>query len=366
MKTDDEMIKSLFERREEYYAKSTKKSFVMAAVKVVLKTAAPVAAAGTAAFFLILAQKNIPSDNYITRGEITGILSSGTAEKNDNIPNYTETHRLTASPPLCFSFGGQIYAAAEEQSDNFKKYAALNLTEAGAASVLETAPEEAECIVYKLNGSDLKALKTEDGIKLYRPVGKSTYTVGGWEFEIKALHRTAEKYAASALPVCREGEDIVFRAYDVNGKPVNNIFILYTTELLDFDSVLWEACGNIPENELYNYPDIDFMQYSSLMDFCEKIRLNGYNAYDLIDRYGCNTDIVIDGKLSAMGIQIYYTDLNYIEYVLEAYSHSEEIVITRMATGESVFITDDICDIEGFLNPDNVHLSLEEDNLNDG
>ncbi len=356
MKTDEEMIKSLYKRREEYYARTAKKSFAIAVIKAVMGTAVPIAAAGAAAFFLILAQKNIAPQDDMSGGETTDIAPASAGDNGENTKKSEASEKLTSSPPLCFSFGGQIYGAAEEQGEFFTEYAASNLTEAGTAAVLETEAEERECIVYKLEDSDLKALKTEEGTVFYRPIGKSSYTVSGWEFEITALHKTAERYKTTALPIFREGEDIVFRAYDGNGRPVRDVFMLYTPELLDFDSVLWEVKGNLPENtrELDNYPAPEFIQYFSLVRLCERIRSDGFKADGVIAEYGCNTDIVIDGKLVAKGIQLYYTDLNYTEYVLEAYEHSDEIAITRLATGESVFITDDICDYREFLNPDTV------------
>lgn len=370
MKTDDEMIKSLFERREEYYAATAKKSAVMAAIKAVCGAVLPIAAAGTAAMFLILAQKNIISDIDISRNEMSDTVAADTAEPFNGdmgvTDDFTKLKNLTVSPPLCFSFDGQIYGAAEEQSDSFEEYAASKLTEAGIARVLETNSDESECTVYRLDDSDLKVLKTKEGIKFYRPIGKSSYTVSGREFEIKALHSTAEKYRATAMPICREGDNTVFRACDESGKLVKDVFMLYTTELLCFDSVLWEVTGNIPENtrDLENYPDLDFIEYFNLIVLCERIRSNGLKANDLIGEYGCNTDVVIDGELISKGIQVYYTDLNYTEYVLEAYADSDEIAITRMATGESVFITDDICDYREFLNPDRVPLAVKGEEVN--
>ena len=135
MKTDEEMIKSLFERREEYYAANAKKSAVMAAIKAVCGAVLPIAAAG-----------NIPSDIDVSRNEMSYTAAADTAEpfNGDMVEtdDFTKLKNLKVSPPLCFSFDGQIYGAAEEQSDFFEENAATKLTEAGIARVLETNSDE--------------------------------------------------------------------------------------------------------------------------------------------------------------------------------------------------------------------------------
>ena len=106
MKTDEEMIKSLFERREEYYAANAKKSAVMAAIKAVCGAVLPIAAAGTAAMFLILAQKNIPSDIDVSRNEMSDTAAADTAEPFNGdmgeTDDFTKLKNLKVSPPLCF------------------------------------------------------------------------------------------------------------------------------------------------------------------------------------------------------------------------------------------------------------------------
>ena len=84
MKTDEEMIKSLYKRREEYYARTAKKSFAIAVIKAVMGTAVPIAAAGAAAFFLILAQKNIAPQDDMSGGETIDISPASAGDNGDN------------------------------------------------------------------------------------------------------------------------------------------------------------------------------------------------------------------------------------------------------------------------------------------
>lgn len=363
MKTDDEMIESLFRRREEYYRKAAKKNTVFAALKVIGGVALPIAAAGAVTLFMISAQKNVIKDDIGT--DITEIPKSDAAaasdiydgEKSyDPSENWEESSKMSfENPPTCLSFEGTIYMYDNEtygpEMYQFLKY---RLSESGTAVTLEADSETERCTVYDLEGTDKKAVFTDGGICLYKAVGSSSYTVEGIEFEIKALHRTAKNCLASTLPVFREGEDIIFRAYDESGNPVNDTFILYTPLLTEVaDNALWEVSSKYSYDPTYSAP-INLCSYDNMIVICRMIQSDGLNAEGLINIFGSNAEIVINDELIAVGFQAYYTDLHRTEYVLEAYDNSDKIALTRIATGERIYITEPECDYKKFLSPESV------------
>lgn len=379
MKTDEEMIESLFRRRDEYYRKTAKKNTLFAAFKVIGGISLPIAAAGAVALLMISAQKNTITDDI--GGDVTEVPKSDTAAsdiyngENSPYPSEQGTEMMNIScesAPLCFSFDGTIYKYDDETFESEKyRFTKDNLTESGTAVVLDTRLDAERCTVYDLEDSDRKAVITDnDEICLYKAVGSSSHTVEGIEFEIKALHRTAKNCQASMLPLFKEGEDVVFRAYDKSGNPVNDTFILYTPTLTEVsDNALWEVSTKYFYEPTYSTP-INLISYSQMTYLCAMIWMGRLNADDFIEAVGYNsenvvidyehgipdyytdfyfTDIVVNDEHIATGIQIYYTDFYRTEYVLEAYDNSDEIALTRIATGERILITDQGADYLDFL-----------------
>lgn len=375
MKTDDEMIESLFRRREEYYKKSAGRKILFALHSGCGRITVPLAAAAAAALFMITVHKNAVTDDIgrdITDtpktsaaeayGAHNDISSLATDEKQNE-----ETKKLPfENAPFCFSFDGMIYKYYDENSyPEIYRFDKNKLREAGTGVILETDPEVGICTVYNVEGSDCKAVAADNGVYLYKAVGESSYTVEGIEFKIKAVHRTAKKYHASMLPVFKEGEDIIFRAYDEKGYPVNDTFILYAPSLTEvMDSVLWEVSSEFFYQPTYSAPIVIF-DYYDMTELCRRIRNDSLTAGDIIGEFGISAEIAVNNEIIAAGSQIYYTDFYRTEYVLEAYENSDEIALTRIASGETIYLTDPDCDFERFLAYENVPLEVR-DQYSDG
>ena len=383
MKTDKEMIESLFRRRDEYYKKMSRKNTILAALKITGGIALPLAAAGAAALFLIFAQNNIVFENIdsdISAGaadcplsQVWGIYNGVNALDPYEISGKNKKSVLDTAP-LCISFEGTIYKLEEEADFSAAAYPINRFTEAGTARVLESDPEYGECTVYNIDGggqsanvpnnsgeqaydfipADMKAVFFTNGIGIYKAVGSSSYMVEGIRFDITALHRTSKKYRASRLPIFKENDDVIFRAYDLYGRSVNDAFILYTPALDGVsDFALWEVTAEYSYEPVYN-SSISLENYFDFTCLCSLIQKDELLAADLIALYGCNVEIAVNNYHLTSGIQIYYTDPYRTEYVLEAYEHSDDITLSRVASGETVYLTDPDCDYEAFLSPYNV------------
>lgn len=365
MKTDEEMIESLFRRRDEYYRKEAGKHTFFAALKITGGIALPIAAAGAVTLLLISAQKNFVTDDI--GSDITDIPKTEPIAADTYNGAYFEepgeNKKISLeSAPLCFSFGDTVYRYESQflpaEADG---YAKKNLIESGTGIILETDAENPRCTVYGMRDTEQKALIVDGKVCLYKPVFSSSYTIEGIEFRINALHRTAKKYRASMLPIFKENEDVIFRAYDIYGKAVNDVFILYTPALTAVaDNALWEVTAEYSYKPDYT-SSINLINYYDLTALCDIIRSDRLSAADIIHEFGHNAEIFIDNTLETAGVQLYYTDLHRTEYVLAAYDHSDEIALTRIATGEMIYITDPESDYRAFLDPENASANVKDE-----
>lgn len=388
MKTDDEMIKSLFKRREEYYnglkqAKVKKGGEKRTVLKIIGRIALPVAAAGAVALTAAAVQKNIANDTVdinMTDGvNFTPITEQPPASEEEIISaqmllKLYESDRSKlcddfkaldfATIPLCISHEGKIYKSDYYMTlpdafnnDYIPAVSAedSSFSVAGTAKVLESADEflTGECTVFNVIGHpEYMAAVVNGRIELYRETGASARTVGGIEFEITAFHRTAEKYIATYLPVLREDGDVIYRAYNNVGMPVKDAFILYTPDLTGFDSeyAVWEVTGEIPDELLGDYPALKFISIAELVELVElsEQAKNGKNDLLKNAEVMCANQTVSD-ELKSTRYQLYYIDELNREYIAEIYTDSDEAVLTTPATNESIPLKEGGETLDNFL-----------------
>lgn len=390
MKTDEEMINSLFKRRDEYYkglekAKLISKNNGKTVLKLIGGIVIPIASAAAVALTLVAVQKNIvQNDIDLTDSEI---LSAETKKNSGGAEGISAQHLLKLyesdrseladdfksldfmETPMCISYNGKIYKsdyymtlpdvtyvdytpAASAETSTF--------TVAGTAKVLESDFPDTECTVFDVTGEpEYKAIVANGCIELYREMGDTIHTVQGIEFEIKALHRTAKKFQATRLPVLYEGEDIIYRAYDPSGEPVKDAFILYTPELTGSytEYAVWEVTGTIPEELLGEYPELCFISYEQLIDLSVKAQWDSLTLEQIKTLKAVNA-----GTENETRYQLYYTDEAGREFVAEFYGNSDTAVIIKLSTNGSISTKRDIYNLDDFL--DNVKTDFPENNNN--
>lgn len=388
MKTDEEMINSLFKRRDEYYkglekAKLISKNNGKTALRLMGGIVIPIAAAAAVALTLVAVQKNIvQNDIDVTESESLSAetkKNSGAAEgiSAQQLLKLYESDRSELADdfkaldfmetPMCISYSGKIYKSDYYMTLPDVTYVdytpAVNaetstFTVAGTAKVMESDFTETECTVFDVTGEpEYKAVVANGRIELYREMGDTTRTVQGIEFEIKALHRTAKKFQATRLPVLNEGDDIIYRAYDPSGEPVKDAFILYTPELTGSytEYAVWEVTGTIPEELPGEYPELCFISWEQLVDLSLKAQYDSL-TFEQINALGA-TDA---GTENETRYQLYYTDESGREFVAEFYGNSDTTVLIKLNTNESMNIKRDIFNLDDFL--ENVKTDFPENN----
>lgn len=390
MKTDEEMINSLFKRRDEYYkglekAKLISKNNGKSVLRIIGGIAVPIAAAAAVALTLVAVQKNIINNDIdLTESESFSAetkKNSGAAEgiSAQQLLKLYESDRSELADdfkaldfmetPLCISYNGKIYKSDYYMTLPDVTYVdytptvnaeTSTFTVAGTARVMESDLSETECTVFDVTGEpEYKAVVANGCIELYREMGDTMRTVQGIEFEIKALHRTAKKFQATRLPVLYEGEDIIYRAYDTSGEPVKDTFILYTPELTGAYSsyaagsyaagsyteyAVWEVTGTIPEELLGEYPELCFISYEQLIDLCVKAQWDSLTLKQIMTLKAVNA-----GTENETRYQLYYTDESGREFVAEFYGKSDTTTIIKLKTNESIRIKRDIFNLDDFL-----------------
>ena len=378
MKTEEEMINSLFKRRDEYYkglekAKLISKNNGKTVLKLIGGIVVPIAAAAAVALTLVAVQKNIvQNDIDLTDSEILSAetkKNSGGAEgisaqellklyKSDRSELADDFKALDfVETPMCISYNGKIYKSDYYMTLPDVTYVdytpavsaeTSTFTIAGTAKVMESDLSETECTVFDVTGApEYKAVVSNGCIELYREMGNTIRTIQGIEFEIKALHRNAKKFQATRLPVLYEGEDIIYRAYDPSGEPVKDAFILYTPELTGSytEYAVWEVKGTIPEELLGEYPELCFISYEQLVDLSVKAQWDSLTLEQIKTLKAVNA-----GTENETRYQLYYTDESGREFVAEFYGSSDTTVIIKLSTNESIRIKRDIFNLDDFLN----------------
>lgn len=378
MKTDEEMINSLFKRRDEYYkglekAKLISKNNGKTALRLMGGIVIPIAAAAAVALTLVAVQKNIvQNDIDVTESESLSAetkKNSGAAEgiSAQQLLKLYESDRSELADdfkaldfmetPMCISYSGKIYKSDYYMTLPDVTYVdytpAVNaetstFTVAGTAKVMESDFTETECTVFDVTGEpEYKAVVANGRIELYREMGDTTRTVQGIEFEITTLHRTAKKYQATRLPVLNEGEDVIYRAYDRFGEPLKDTFILYTPELTGSYSeyAVWEVTGTIPEELPGECPELCFISWEQLVDLSLKAQ------YDSLTFEQINALGAIDASTeSETRYQLYYTSNGMrTEYVVEFYGDSDTAILIKLATNESIYLKKDVYNFDDFL-----------------
>lgn len=377
MKTDEEMINSLFKRRDEYYkdlekAKLISKNNGKTVLKLIGGIMLPIAAAAAVALTLVAVQKNIiQNDIDLTESESLSAETknnSGAAEgisAQELLKLYESDRSKLAddfraleftSMPMCISYNGKIYKSDHYMTSPYVTYVdytptvsaeACTFTVAGMANILESGMYNSKCTVFDVTGEpEYKAIMVNGYIELYREMGDTIRTVQGIEFEIKALHRNAKIVKATRLPVLYEGEDIIYRAYDRFGEPLKDTFILYTPELTGSYSeyAVWEVTGTIPEELPGEYPELSFISWEQLVDLSVKAQYDSL-TFEQINALGA-TDA---GTENETRYQLYYTDKLGLEYVVEFYGDSDTAILFRIDTNKSIYLKKDILNFDDFL-----------------
>ena len=382
MKTDEEMIKSLFKRRDEYYkslekAEIRSKTSGKAVLKLIGGIVIPITAAAAVALTLVAVQKNIVN-NDIDLTDSEGIIPenknfSAEAESisSQELLKLYESDRSKLADdfkaldfvamPMCISYNGKIYKSDYYMTSPYVTYVdytptvsaeTSTYTAAGTARALESDLSDAEFTVFDVTGEpEYKAVVVNGRIELYREMGDTLRTVQGIEFEIKSLHRTSYKFQATRLPVLCEGEDIIYRAYDRFGEPVKDTFILYTPELTGSYSeyAIWEAEGTIPEELLGEYPELSFISFEQLVDLSVEAQNDSLSFEQMRALDAVNAGF--DDTEGETRYQLYYTSNDGIdsEYVVEFYGDSDTAILIKLGTNESIYLKKDILNFDDFL-----------------
>ncbi|MCM1053878.1 MAG: hypothetical protein NC394_00005 [Bacteroides sp.] len=389
MKTDEEMIKSLFKRRDEYY-ENMKSSEARGGGKAALKTVGavllPFAAAAAVVLTLVAVQQTVIKNDIDLTDSVSLEPDDGIAPSEDNGISANELIKLYESDrsrlsedfkaleftytPMCISYNGKLYKSESYMTSKYTAYGdfapaadkeACRYSAAGTARLadLTAASDDSECTVFDVVGKpECKAVIINGVIELYREMGPAVQTVRGIDFEIMYLHKTSERCYATRLPVLQEGESIIYRAYDISGNPVTDTFILYTPELTGIYSeyAVWEVKGEVPYELLGEYPAFEPVTLDQFIRLCidaadDNTLLSYHRLNEALDElkveepfekliHSTADNKELTGITVENSYQLYYAYESGTEFAVEIYDDSDGAVLTKIATNESMELKD--------------------------
>lgn len=325
MKTSDEMIKSLFERREEYMNRKSRGARIL---QIAGRAAVPLAAAAAVALTIVGIQKNTETDIIITEETSNTNLVNETDNTGTEPTDIIDPNRLTikqlqkqyldntalgedfvsttlgntpefivADNKICKLVGGRAdLPASNPDSEPAGIYADdCVYVKSGLCDIL--APFILYAYEYKsfpyatfytcAENSMYKAVFINDILYIFYEIGDASYNVEGIEYTIVSPHLTPENGGATKEEIAEENGISIFRMYDISNndhKYLTDRFVLYSKDLKEKSGLyLWEAAPSL-QSEPSLQPAIEprtcenVLSYNQLSYIMEEINANKYSA----------------------------------------------------------------------------------------
>lgn len=334
MKTSDEMIKSLFERRKEYMNRKSRGAGIL---QIAGRAAVPLAAAAAVALTIVGIQKSTQNDIVITEETSNTNLVNETDNTGTDPIDVIDPNRLTirqlqkqyldntalgegfvstvlgntpefivANNKICKLVGGR----ADMLSSNLDSTPAgvyaddCVYVKSGLCDIL--APSILYAYEYKsfpyatfytcAENSMYKAVFINDILYIFYEIGDASYNVDGIEYTIVSPHLTPENGGATKEEIAEENGIGIFRMYDISNndhKYLTDRFVLYSKDLEEKSGqYLWEAAPSL-QSEPSLQPEIEprtcdnVLSYNQLSYIMEEINTNKYSpeqAMELVSK----------------------------------------------------------------------------------
>ena len=377
MKTSDEMIKSLFERREEYMSKKSRGAGIL---RIAGRAAVPLAAAAAVALTIVGIQKNTETDIIITEDasntnivnetdntgtEPTGVIDPNKLTIKQLINQYLDNTLLgegfvsttlgntpefiVANNKICKLVGGR----ADMPVSNLDSVPAgvyaddCVYVKSGLCDIL--APSILYAYEYKsfpyatfytcAENSMYKAVFINDILYIFYEIGDASYNVEGIEYTIVSPHLTPENGGATKEEIAEENGISIFRMYDIsnnNHEYLTDRFVLYSKDLKEKSGQrLWEAAPSLQSEPLFK-PTIEprtcdnILSYNQLSYIMEEINANKYTAEQAMELISKVTGIEANSENDEEAYFRFYFNNSSADYAIYLYAdlNADIIIMT--------------------------------------
>lgn len=387
MKTSDEMIKSLFERREEYM---NRKNRGVGILRIACRAAVPLAAAAAVALTIVGIQKSTQNDiviteetsntNLVNETDNTGTEPTGVIDPNkltisqlqkqylDNTAlgeDFVSTtlgntpEFIVADNKICKLVGGRAdMPASNPDSTPAGVYADdCVYVKSGLCDIL--APSILYAYEYKsfpyatfytcAENSMYKAVFINDILYIFYEIGDASYNVEGIEYTIVSPHLTPENGGATKEEIAEENGISIFRMYDISNndhKYLTDRFVLYSKDLKEKSGLyLWEAAPSL-QSEPSLQPAIEprtcdnVLSYNQLSYIMEEINANKYSAEQAMELISKVTGIEANSENDEEAYFRFYFNNSSADYAIYLYAdlNADIIIMTyeNLITGVNV------------------------------